>query len=73
MVYYVEQRGKASVMIEAAYGACEKAPQRRGAIELVRGTIGLKSVDSDFGWRVQVPTGFGENRRNVARGALCFG
>ena len=46
MINNVQQRGKAAVMIEAAFGMCPQAVERRGAVAAVRCAVGLKIYKS---------------------------
>jgi hypothetical protein len=66
VVNHVRERGKASIMVEAAAHVREEATQWRSAVLLfARTAVRLKIVDSDFLCAVQVPSRFSEQRRNV--------
>src|SRR4051812_28966012 len=68
---HVVQRGKATVVVEAALGMGEQAAQRSGAVlRLTWRALGLEVIYADLGRGVQVPSRFSEQRRHVAGGAL---
>src|SRR4029450_6914292 len=55
-----------------SFGVREEATERRRAVPLVGRPIRLKVVDPNFARRVHVPARLGEDRRHMARRALCL-
>src|SRR5918994_903124 len=57
------------VVVEAAFGPCKEAAQRRRAVFTVGRTHRLKIIDADLFRRVKVPTRLCIEGRDVARAA----
>ncbi len=72
MVHNVKQRGKASVVIEAAFGMSPEPVERGSAVSLIWGPIRLEIIDADFCRLMQVPSWLGKNWLSVAGAAFCF-
>lgn len=70
MLHHILQRCKAAIVIEAAFRVCPEARQRRGPVSMVRGTIGLERIDTDFFGRVEVPPRFRPQRLDMAGATL---
>src|SRR6185437_3205237 len=71
MLNHVGKSREAPIVVEASLGVSPKAAERRSTIPLVRRTIRLEIVDADLCAGMHVPSRFGEERRDVARGAAC--
>src|SRR5207249_5809041 len=66
VIHDIGQCCETTIMIEAALLMRPKSRQRRGAVAVGRGAIGLKSVNANFRCRVQIVSGLGEKRSHMA-------
>src|SRR5579871_2147580 len=72
VVHNIQQGGKASIVIEAAFGMCPQAVERRCAVAIVRRAACLKIVNADIGSQMHVPSRFSHQRLDMAAAALAF-
>ena len=70
VIHYVEQRGETPIMVKTASLVRPQPLQRGGAVLLVRCTVRLEVVNTQFLGGMHVPTGFSERRWNVAGRAV---
>src|SRR5262245_56455579 len=56
MINDVGKRRKSPIMIEAALHVRKQSTEWCRSVAAVRCPVGLKAVDADFSWRVQVPS-----------------
>ena len=59
-------------MVEAAFLAEENPSERRGAVTLLGGAVGLEVINADFGGRVQIVTRLRPQRWGVTEAALSL-
>src|SRR5207248_3304550 len=75
MIDDVAKRRETAVVVKATLVDLIHAPQRAqrdGPVAVIRSAFGLEVIDSDLLRCVQIPAGFGEQRRHVAAGAARF-
>ena len=70
MIHYLQQRTVASIVIEPSLHVSPKPVERGGAIAFVGSA--WKVVDAHLAGSVQIPSGFGVERRNMAAGTFAL-
>ena len=49
MIDDIRQRGETPVMIETAFRVCKQVTYRRSSIAVIRRTVSLEAINTDFG------------------------